>query len=73
MMFKITTIDTDSFPDDCQPHLGDADLPAEIEIATDRALTVAKGDFSAPCYRSDAASGGILAHSPYCECSYDRG
>lgn len=72
MWYKITAIDYASFPPGCQPHLSKADLPHKIQIASDRALTVAQGDFIAPCYRSDAAAGGILAHSPYCECVYEH-
>ncbi len=73
MQFQITEIDHASFPERCPSGYKDEDLPILISIETNAALTVENGDFLAPCFRSDAAaSSGILAHSPYCECSYDH-
>jgi hypothetical protein len=69
MKFEICEIDHGSFTEaGCNPRYTDADLPFCIEIPTDRGLRAE--DYAAPTYRSDAAAGGILAHSPYCECGY---
>lgn len=56
--YTITKIEWESFPEDCPPHMTDAELPAAVYV----------GDFAGTpgSYREDAARAGILAHSPYC-------
>jgi len=56
----ITAIDWDSFPEDCQPHIGDDDLPCEVNVPLEGQ------------YRTDAAQGGLLVHSPYCPYCYPQ-
>ena len=54
--YMITRIDWQSFPADCQPHISEAELPYQVFL----------GEAARDEYREDAATEGILAHSPYC-------
>lgn len=53
-MYTITEIDFESFPADCRPDWTVEELPIDLCIE------------SIDKYRTDAAQGGVLAHSPYC-------